>query len=193
MRQVGVELIARISGYVDPLKNAIQAGLDRVYYRDRYDYRRALVGFERDLQQPALGGARHAGEVRHGPVLGPAVAEPHQFGGLASGRGDRAEARPGEQDVPEVVLAGDEHPGHPATPATRSASASVRASSVLERSLIRSAAWSTRSIRRCGGEELGHVHLPRPPPEGRSPARKRATPLVEEPVEEATAAQGRCP
>src|SRR5919204_4569313 len=31
------------------LKNAIQAGLDRVYYRDRYDYRRALVGFARDL------------------------------------------------------------------------------------------------------------------------------------------------
>jgi hypothetical protein len=32
-----------------PVKNAIQAGLDRVYYRDRYDYRRALVGFARDL------------------------------------------------------------------------------------------------------------------------------------------------
>jgi two-component system, NtrC family, sensor kinase len=32
-----------------PLKNAIQTGLDRVYYRDRYDYRRALVGFARDL------------------------------------------------------------------------------------------------------------------------------------------------
>jgi two-component system, NtrC family, sensor kinase len=32
-----------------PLTNAIQAGLDRVYYRDRYDYRRALVGFARDL------------------------------------------------------------------------------------------------------------------------------------------------
>jgi PAS domain S-box-containing protein len=32
-----------------PLKNAIQAALDRVYYRDRYDYRRALVGFARDL------------------------------------------------------------------------------------------------------------------------------------------------
>jgi PAS domain S-box-containing protein len=31
------------------VKNAIQAGLDRVYYRDRYDYRRALVGFARDL------------------------------------------------------------------------------------------------------------------------------------------------
>ena len=32
-----------------PVKNAIQAGLDRVYYRDRYDYRRALVAFARDL------------------------------------------------------------------------------------------------------------------------------------------------
>jgi PAS domain S-box-containing protein len=32
-----------------PLKNAIQSALDRVYYRDRYDYRRALVGFARDL------------------------------------------------------------------------------------------------------------------------------------------------
>jgi PAS domain S-box-containing protein len=32
-----------------PLKNAIQAALDRAYYRDRYDYRRALVGFARDL------------------------------------------------------------------------------------------------------------------------------------------------
>ena len=32
-----------------PLKTAIQSALDRVYYRDRYDYRRALVGFARDL------------------------------------------------------------------------------------------------------------------------------------------------
>ena len=32
-----------------PVKNGIQAALDRVYYRDRYDYRRALVGFARDL------------------------------------------------------------------------------------------------------------------------------------------------
>jgi two-component system, NtrC family, sensor kinase len=32
-----------------PLKNAIQATFDRVFYRDRYDYRRALVGFARDL------------------------------------------------------------------------------------------------------------------------------------------------
>ena len=32
-----------------PVKNAIQTALDRVYYRDRYDYRKALVGFARDL------------------------------------------------------------------------------------------------------------------------------------------------
>ncbi len=32
-----------------PVKDAIQTMLDRVYYRDRYDYRRALVGFARDL------------------------------------------------------------------------------------------------------------------------------------------------
>ena len=32
-----------------PVKNAIQNGLDRAYYRDRYDYRRALVAFARDL------------------------------------------------------------------------------------------------------------------------------------------------
>jgi len=32
-----------------PLKNGIQATMDRAFYRDRYDYRRALVGFARDL------------------------------------------------------------------------------------------------------------------------------------------------
>ena len=32
-----------------PVKQAIQNGLDRAFYRDRYDYRRALVGFARDL------------------------------------------------------------------------------------------------------------------------------------------------
>ena len=31
------------------IKNAIQTTLDRAHYRDRYDYRRALVGFARDL------------------------------------------------------------------------------------------------------------------------------------------------
>jgi PAS domain S-box-containing protein len=32
-----------------PVKDAIQNALDRVFYRDRYDYRRALVAFARDL------------------------------------------------------------------------------------------------------------------------------------------------
>ena len=32
-----------------PVKSAIQNGLDRAFYRDKYDYRRALVGFARDL------------------------------------------------------------------------------------------------------------------------------------------------
>jgi PAS domain S-box-containing protein len=32
-----------------PLKNVIQATFDRAFYRDRYDYRRALMGFARDL------------------------------------------------------------------------------------------------------------------------------------------------
>jgi PAS domain S-box-containing protein len=31
------------------LRTAIQSGLDRLYYRDRYDYRRALMSFARDL------------------------------------------------------------------------------------------------------------------------------------------------
>lgn len=32
-----------------PVKEAMQSLLDRAFYRDRYDYRRALVGFARDL------------------------------------------------------------------------------------------------------------------------------------------------
>ena len=32
-----------------PVKTAVQNALDRAFYRDRYDYRRALVGFARDL------------------------------------------------------------------------------------------------------------------------------------------------
>ncbi|MBZ5555668.1 MAG: PDZ domain-containing protein [Acidobacteriia bacterium] len=32
-----------------PVKDALQNALDRVFYRDRYDYRRALVAFARDL------------------------------------------------------------------------------------------------------------------------------------------------
>ncbi|MDQ3070018.1 MAG: ATP-binding protein [Acidobacteriota bacterium] len=33
----------------NPLRSTIQNALDRLYYRDRYDYRRALVAFARDL------------------------------------------------------------------------------------------------------------------------------------------------
>src|SRR5205823_5105351 len=32
-----------------PVKDAVQDALDRAFYRDRYDYRRALVAFARDL------------------------------------------------------------------------------------------------------------------------------------------------
>jgi PAS domain S-box-containing protein len=32
-----------------PVKDAVQSGIDRLFYRDRYDYRRALVAFARDL------------------------------------------------------------------------------------------------------------------------------------------------
>jgi PAS domain S-box-containing protein len=33
----------------NPVKNTIQTALDRAYYRDRYDYRRALIAFAREL------------------------------------------------------------------------------------------------------------------------------------------------
>lgn len=43
-------LVMLIGVLVTPwLKNAIQAGLDRLYYKDRYDYRKALVSFAREL------------------------------------------------------------------------------------------------------------------------------------------------
>ncbi len=45
-----------------PLKNAIQAAVDRAFYRDRYDYRRALVGFARDLSSD-LDLARLSGRI----------------------------------------------------------------------------------------------------------------------------------
>ena len=32
-----------------PVKESMQNALDRAFYRDRYDYRRALVAFARDL------------------------------------------------------------------------------------------------------------------------------------------------
>jgi PAS domain S-box-containing protein len=45
-----------------PLKNAIQTAVDRAFYRDRYDYRRALVGFARDLSSD-LDLARLSGRI----------------------------------------------------------------------------------------------------------------------------------
>ncbi len=45
-----------------PLKNAIQTMLDKAFYRDRYDYRRALVGFARDLSSD-LDLARLSGRI----------------------------------------------------------------------------------------------------------------------------------
>ena len=49
------------------VKDAIQTTLDRAHYRDRYDYRRALVGFARDLNSeldPARLGRRLVERVR---------------------------------------------------------------------------------------------------------------------------------
>ena len=49
------------------VKDAIQTTLDRAHYRDRYDYRRALVGFARDLNNeldPARLGRRLVERVR---------------------------------------------------------------------------------------------------------------------------------
>jgi two-component system, NtrC family, sensor kinase len=43
-------LVMLVGVLVTPwLKNAMQAGLDRLYYKDRYDYRKALVSFAREL------------------------------------------------------------------------------------------------------------------------------------------------
>jgi len=38
-----------IVSVAQPVRQAVQEALDRVFYRDRYDYRRALLGFARDL------------------------------------------------------------------------------------------------------------------------------------------------
>ena len=46
---IALLLTAVVVLLASPVKDAIQSMLDRVYYRDRYDYRRALVGFARDL------------------------------------------------------------------------------------------------------------------------------------------------
>ena len=54
------------------VKDAIQTTLDRAHYRDRYDYRRALVGFARDLNSeldPTRLGRRLVERVRATLVL----------------------------------------------------------------------------------------------------------------------------
>ena len=64
-----------------PVKEAVQNALDRVFYRDRYDYRRALVGVRarpeqrprRRASQPAARGAhrRDAGRRPDGADAAP--------------------------------------------------------------------------------------------------------------------------
>jgi PAS domain S-box-containing protein len=46
-----IALLATLVGVLlaPPVKDFVQNALDRAFYRDRYDYRRALVGFARDL------------------------------------------------------------------------------------------------------------------------------------------------
>ena len=79
------------------VKNTIQMALDRAYYRDRYDYRRALVGFARDLNsdldlqrlERAAGRPRHrdARARSHGLLLAPlGDAAPTPLRGDAVGR-----------------------------------------------------------------------------------------------------------
>jgi PAS domain S-box-containing protein len=81
------------------LRGAIQAALDRLYYRDRYDYRRALVAFARELNsdldldrlskrlvervQETLGVDRMALYLRSGTTA-PARFEPLAAAGFAS-------------------------------------------------------------------------------------------------------------
>src|SRR5262249_57208956 len=49
-RSFGALFTTLVVALVAPqLWNAVQGGLDRLHYRDRYDYRRALVGFAREL------------------------------------------------------------------------------------------------------------------------------------------------
>jgi len=50
-----------------PVKDAVQNVLDRAFYRDRYDYRRALVGFARDLSHRPRPAAprRSPGDAHH--------------------------------------------------------------------------------------------------------------------------------
>ena len=64
-----------------PVKNAIQAGLDRAFYRDRYDYRRALVGFRARPQRGPR--SQSAGRASRLPRDGDAAGRSH---GVVHGR-----------------------------------------------------------------------------------------------------------
>ena len=68
-----------------PVKEAVQNALDRVFYRDRYDYRRALVGVR----------ARSEQRPRHRPPQ-PAAGVAHRRD--AGRRSDGADARPDDGD-----------------------------------------------------------------------------------------------
>jgi two-component system, NtrC family, sensor kinase len=48
-RIVAILATAVVVLLAQPVREALQNALDRLFYRDRYDYRRALVGFARDL------------------------------------------------------------------------------------------------------------------------------------------------
>ncbi|MGE5803495.1 MAG: PDZ domain-containing protein, partial [Gemmatimonadota bacterium] len=106
----------------NPVKNAIQTALDRVYYRDRYDYRRALVAFARelnsdlDLQRLSEKLVQRVVETlvveRMALLLAPpessARRAPHAFGVVAS-VGFEADHRPHlsrDSDITTRLLAG---------------------------------------------------------------------------------------
>ena len=69
------------------LWNAIQGGLDRLYYRDRYDYRRALVTFARelnsdlDLQRLSTKLVDRVGETLAVDRMALLLADPDEAGG----------------------------------------------------------------------------------------------------------------
>jgi two-component system NtrC family sensor kinase len=90
-----------------PVKGAVQNALDRVFYRDRYDYRRALVAFARDLNSDL-------DVIRLGQRLVSRVVETLVVDrmalmlapGDADGAGDRAD--PGDPaDTGDFVTIGD--------------------------------------------------------------------------------------